>query len=184
MSSERSPRMGAPALLPAPPRRSLDLLLPPVLGVSATHGALRDWRGTVARGGAFGAWALGSTLHLEGALLGSPAPPLGSGQSLVAVPSLRLSLWGAQGPGCASIPTQTARRQGEQGAKEGGWVRRPCTLAGNRAGGCRRSSACPTCCQPGQGRRWQRAGVPAGRLAAWGAGGVNGDCEPGVRGLW
>lgn len=127
MSSERSPRMGAPALLPAPPRRSLDLLLPPVLGVSATHGALRDWRGTVARGGAFGAWALGSTLHLEGALLGSPAPPLGSGQSLVAVPSLRLSLWGAQGPGCASIPTQTARRQGEQGAKEGGWVRRPCS---------------------------------------------------------
>lgn len=119
MSSERSPRMGAPALLPALPRRSLDLLLPPVLGVSATHGALRDWRGTVARGGAFGAWALGSTLHLEGALLGSPAPPLGSGQSLVAVPSLRLSLWGAQGPGCASIPTQTARRQGEQGAKEG-----------------------------------------------------------------
>lgn len=76
MSSERSPRMGAPALLPAPPRRSLDLLLPPVLGVSATHGALRDWRGTVARGGAFGAWALGSTLHLEGALLGGVPHPL------------------------------------------------------------------------------------------------------------
>lgn len=54
MSSERSPRMGAPALLPAPPRRSLDLLLPPVLGVSATHGALRDWRGTVARVGRLG----------------------------------------------------------------------------------------------------------------------------------
>lgn len=115
MSSERSPRMGAPALLPAPPRRSLDLLLPPVLGVSATHGALRDWRGTVARGGAFGAWALGSTLHLEGALLGSPAPPLGSGQSLVAVPSLRLSLWGDKAP---DVQASQHRQHGDKVSKE------------------------------------------------------------------
>lgn len=165
MSSERSPRMGAPALLPAPPRRSLDLLLPPVLGVSATHGALRDWRGTVARGGAFGAWALGSTLHLEGALLGSPAPPLGSGQSLVAVPSLRLSLWGDKAP---DVQASQHRQHGDKVSKE---QRRG---LGQAAMHTRRE----------QGRRWQRAGVPAGRLAAWGAGGVNGDCEPGVRGLW